>query len=140
MANLNRKVLKKAIRSRMANDDTLTGMATGSRIYDRVAPPGTALPYIIFQLQGGGPDNLVPRELLDMSVVIKVVTTGYATTTAEDIMARIDTLFDDHALSVTGYTAFWCKREAPDLDYTEEEAGRIYRHIGGSFRIRLAAN
>lgn len=132
------KAVRKAIYDRLATDTTLTAMATGTRIYDTQAPPGATLPYIIFQIQSGGARPIIPRRLYEWVFVVKVVTSGMIATTGEDIIARVDYLLENHALVISGYNTYWLHRESPDLDYYENTDGNTYRHIGGSWRMRIS--
>lgn len=131
------KAVRKALYDKLTGDSTLTAMATGTRIYDTQAPPGGTLPYIIFQLVGG-PRPIIPRKLHEWTITIKTVVAGMTAVTGEDIIARVETLLDDHALVVSGYTVYWLKRESPDIDYIEVAGGNPYRHIGGTWRMKMS--
>lgn len=130
-----------ALHTALTGDATLIAMATGTRIYDTMAPPGATFPYIIFQRQNSGPERICQRTTLESTWVVKVVTQGYGIATAESIMARVDTVLDGQTLTVTGYSTYYLQRVQPDIDYIETATGgQAYSHFGHSYLHRMSAD
>jgi hypothetical protein len=53
---------------------------------------------------------------------------------AGDIDTQIDSVMQDASLSITGHALLMCRRES-DIYLTEDQAGIVYQHIGGLYRI-----
>jgi len=130
-------VLKAAIYTKLTGGTALTALlATTTSVYDKEAPRGAALPYVIFGLQGGGDENIISIRMKNTPYSIKAVSDVNAKE-AGQIDAEIDTLMHGVELTVTGWDNFWCRREA-DFDYVEATPeGRNIWHDGGVYRIRL---
>ncbi len=110
-----------------------TAGATG--VYNRIAPQTTALPYVIFQWQGGGDENSHPDRSRDVIYTIKALARDAVT--ADTIDAACDVLLHDGLITVTGYNVIWLRRES-DVAYSEVDAsGQPVYHTGGMYRIRI---
>lgn len=129
--------LETAIYSRLSGGTALTALLGGTAAYNTVLPGSASYPAVVFQLQGGGDENLTPRRSKSLLYTIKAISaTGAKQAGAVD--AEIDTLMHGRPLTVSGYTNFWCMRES-DVSYAEPNgAGGYYWHVGGVYRIRLA--
>lgn len=106
-----------------------------ARIFEMLAPPEQALPYVIFNWQGGGDENLTPSRMVNEVWTVKGVadTLAKAKLIAEDI----DGALHMQTLTVTGWTNFLCRRE-DSLRYQEvDEAGNPIWNVGALYRIRL---
>jgi len=53
---------------------------------------------------------------------------------AGDIDTQIDSVMQDASLSITGHALLTCRRES-DIYLIDDQAGVIYQHIGGLYRI-----
>jgi len=114
---------------------TTTAGATG--VFNRIAPEAQALPYCIYQWQGGGDMNITPRRSRNVVMLVK----GVAETLGE--AGAIDSAAEGllHMVSLTiatgGWTTFWVARE-DDVAYMEVDTRgvRVY-HTGGIYRIRF---
>lgn len=117
------------------NVSAITTLLGGSKIYAMIAPIGTALPYVIWQWQGGGDENLTPSRMRNIVYTVKAVADTKAAAAAID--AQIDAALHSQELAVPGWTNFWLAREG-DIQYAEvEDDGNVVYHIGGMYRIRL---
>jgi hypothetical protein len=129
------QAIETGLYSLLAAGTALTTELGGTFIYNKIAPPGTNLPVVIFQWQGGGDENMTPGRQRNPVYTVK----GVATTQAEAVAldGHIDTLLHHATLTVAGYTNIWTAREE-DVDYIETDTGgnAVY-HIGGVYRIRL---
>lgn len=113
-----------------------TLLASSTSIYHELAPRGAAFPYVIFQLQGGGHENICPMTLRNLVITIKAVSDQSAKA-AGAIDAQIEALLHNGTLSVSGWTQLWLMREG-DVEFAEvaPDGGYIW-HAGGLYRIRL---
>ena len=126
-----------AIYTTLAAGTALIGKLGGTAIYDMQAPDGVALPYLIFNHQGGGPDSINPSEIESNLWLVK----AYSATSAQNasqIFAEADTLIHRKQLSINGGTVntFWCAREE-NVKLVETLPSK--QHVwmqGGLYRIR----
>lgn len=128
--------LGSAIYSKLTGSSNLTGLLAGTgAVYRMQAPEAAALPFVVFGLQAGGPENITASDLRDEVYNVQ----AYARTPAlaGSIDAQVSSLLHHGSLTVSGYTNIWCGRET-DLEYTESEpTGAIIYHAGALYRIRL---
>lgn len=116
---------------------TTTAGATGG-VHNRIAPQGTALPYVIFQWQAGGDENDHPDRSRNVIYTVKAL--ALTDVAAETIDAACDVLLHAGSLTVTGYNVFWLRRE-DDVAYQEVNAAGVpIYHSGGMYRIRIEAS
>ena len=110
-----------------------TAGATG--VYNKLAPQGAALPYVVFQWQGGGDESDHPDRSRNLVYTVKALATTMLA--ADTIDAACDTLLHGGSLTVTGYNLFWMRREG-DVSYSEvDPVGQPIYHVGGMYRIRI---
>lgn len=133
--------VRRALYGKMSGDTTLTGyLATpptgySKSIFYEVAPSGADFPYVIFQKQAGTPRYSFAANAYDNEVwTIKGVHEGGSADTADNIASRLDALLTDGALSISGKTQLYLRRES-DVDYAEVRDGVTYRHAGAMFRL-----
>ena len=128
--------LETALRSRLTSTAGLTALLSGTAaVYNRTAPQGAVLPYIVFRAQADDTETVDPHRREDAVYAVKALATSQ--TVAGLIEAQIDSALDNAPLTVSGYTNFWLRRMG---GVTYEEAGPtgyIY-HQGGLYRIRLS--
>ena len=117
------------------NVSAVTTLATGG-VWNKIAPQGTALPYVIFQWQGGGDDNLTPRRGRNLIYTVKALAAD--ADTAENIDEQIDLALHYQTLTVSGWTNYRMARE-DDVNYQEEPTGVPVWHIGAMYRIEICA-
>lgn len=132
---------RRAIYGKLAGDTTLTAMlgpaSVGQNIYYQQAPAGAAFPYVIFSKQSGTPTYSFQtgQSAYDSEVwLVKGVDQGSSADTVDAIASRVDTLLTDGALSISGRTQMYLRRES-DVDYSEEDKGQLFRHAGALFRL-----
>jgi len=130
--------LKAAIYVKLTGASALTDLlASATSVYDALAPRESTMPYVIFQQQGGGDENITQVRYKNWLYTIKAIS-DVSMKTAGAIDAQIDTLMHGTTLTVTDWTNFQCVRET-DISYSETTAeGRNIWHVGGIYRIRLA--
>jgi hypothetical protein len=135
------KELEDAIYARASGDGTLGALLRATTaVYPYKAPPGALPDYVIFYQNGYSNDEytFAARAIEWVTFVIKGVS-GPTTddSNAEAIAARIDVLFTDNPLSVSGNTFLYGRRTSR-LKYPEYAAGGDqYFHVGGMYRFGL---
>ena len=125
-----------AIYDKLKAGTALTTELGGSLIYMDQSPDGAALPYVIYNHQGGGPENISPGNLQSDIWQVR----GYAATRAA--ANRIDGLVTDllhrGSLTATGYTNIWTAKETNiSLVENPPDGAKIYS-AGGLYRVRIA--
>lgn len=119
----------------LSGDATITGLV-GSRIYDGLAPQGAALPFVVFNFQGGVDLRGVGTVRVFNSGLyqVKAICQGESYAPAAAIADRIDELIHGNRGSVSDGSVVDCVREQP-LTLIEQQNGVQYRHVGGLYRI-----
>lgn len=128
------KALNTALISRLGTTTAITSLlSAGTPIYALQAPEGATLPYIVWNIQGGGDTNDTANRLKNLVVFIR----AYATTNA--VAGSIDTQIDTalHLVpftGVSGWTNIWLAREQ-DLETVENPptGGQVFMN-GGLYR------
>lgn len=124
-----------AIYNKLKAGTALTAELGGTLIYESQAPDNAALPFVVYNHQGGGPENISPGNLQSDIWQVR----GYAATRAA--ANRIDGLVYDllhkGSLTVTGYTNIWTVKEQ-NISMLENppDGVKIYS-AGGLYRVRL---
>ena len=131
-------VINAGLYSKLQGGTALTSLLSGTTaIYYQEAPAGASLPYVVFDHQGGGPDNINPSDMRNQIVYVR----GYASTPAlaGSVDAHCSTLLHRGSVTVSGYTTFYCVRET-DLSLVETTpAGERIYSAGALYRVRLTA-
>lgn len=130
-------VIDSALYSTLSGGTALTSLlATSASIYHIRAPNIVALPYVVFSLQAGGPENITPSDMGSYVYFIR----AYSATSAKaagDIHAQIKALLHLKTLTVTGYTNYWTVLES-ELESAEEEPNTAPVYMtGGLYRIKI---
>lgn len=107
----------------------------GTFIYFEQAPDHASLPYIVYNHQGGGPENISPGAL--QSDVWQV--RGFASTraAANRIDGNIYDLLHRKTLTVSGYTNIWTVKELNISLVENPPSGEKVYSAGGLYRVRL---
>lgn len=129
-------VLDTALFSKMSSGTALTALLAGTNsIYHLHAPEGASMPYVVFNIQGGGNENITPSDMRNYLVYVR----GYAGTAvvAGSIDTQISALLDKGTLSVSGYTNFWTVRETDIESADLLPNGKYVYGSGAIYRIRL---
>jgi hypothetical protein len=134
--------VRRSIYGKLAGDTTLNALLgtapTGysKSIFYQQAPANAAFPFVIFAKQAGIPAEAFtdPSAYETDTWLVKAVDRAEGADTAESISARCVTLLNDAALSVSGATLLYLRRQS-DLDYSELDEGVRYVHVGSLFRL-----
>lgn len=129
--------LNTAIYSTLSGGTALTNLLGGTAIYYQQAPDNRSAPYVIYNLQGGGYENIEPRDMWNGVYFVRGFSPNAAT--AGSIDAQAHALLHKKALSVAGWTNFWLVRES-DMALVENmpNGSKLYM-AGGMYRIRLSS-
>lgn len=133
------KFLNTAIYNRLNGSTAVTSLLSGTTsVYALQAPEGATLPYIVWNVQGGGDVNDTSNRLKNLVIFIR----AYATTNARagSIDAAIDTALHFVPFTgVTGWTNIWLARET-DLETVENPptGSQVFMN-GGLYRAYFDA-
>lgn len=132
--------LNSAIYSRLQTTSALTALLSGTTaIYHQKAPDNATLPYVIWNTQGGGDENLSPHRTKNLVVYVRCYS-GVSALQAGSIDSQVDTALHLSPLTVTGWTDFWLARET-DIELVETQPnGQYIFNQGGMYRARLERN
>ncbi|NIN68416.1 MAG: DUF3168 domain-containing protein [Anaerolineae bacterium] len=130
--------LETALYNRLAGGTALTNLLGGTLIHNTVAPPHTEPPYVLFQQQAGGDENVTPRRSRDPIYLVKAVTLdGREAAIALD--RECDTLLHKNELPVMGDWGNHRLNRTEDVSFVEQDdAGKQYFHQGGLYRVKIA--
>lgn len=134
--------VRRAIYGKLAGDSTLTNLlgtpATGysQAIYYQNAPDSADHPMVILNKQAGTPTEAMgdPSALEDDIWLVKAVDHSSTADQAEAIQARIQTLLNDAALSISGATLTYLRRQS-DVEYAEVTSQGQFKHAGSLYRL-----
>ncbi len=130
---------EKFIFTKLSASTALTALV-GDRIYSEIAisKPGETLVYpLVVFLWGGGQDAkaMAGKSLfLDEIYTVKIIGVGNNYNSIEAGAAAIQTALHNQRGAVTGGQVLLCQRQAP-VKYVEADGGKIYRHLGATYRI-----
>lgn len=126
-----------ALYSTLTGGTALTSLlATSSSVYHIRAPNVTTFPYVVFSIQGGGPENIAPSELHNYVYFIRAYSATSATA-ASNIHTEIRKLLHHKQITISGFTNFWTALET-ELETAEENPDKTPIFMsGGLYRIRF---
>ena len=125
-----------AIYNTLKAGTALTTELGGTFVYADQAPDNASLPYIVFNHQGGGPENISPGNLQNDLWQIR----GFASTRAQAnrIDGDVTDLVHRVNISISGYTTVWCVKETNiSLVENPPDGAKIYS-AGGFYRVRIS--
>lgn len=134
--------VRRAVYGKLAGDTTLNNLLgappTGysKAIFHHAAPPDASYPFVLFNKQSGTPTEALgdPSALETDTWLVKAVDRNTSADPAEAVAARVQTLLNDGALSISGATHLYLRRQA-DVEYEEETDGVRYQHVGAVYRL-----
>ena len=129
--------LDAAIYSKLNTSGVTSQLAAGSAsLFALQAKEGAAYPYVVWNIQGGGDDNLDPRRTKDVVWFIRAYSQA-SKAQAGSIDAAIDTALHLQTLNVSGWSNYWVAREE-DLAATEYPPNNqpVFM-VGGFYRVLI---
>jgi hypothetical protein len=117
----------------------ITSLLSGTtEIYKLQAKEKAVLPYIVWNIQGGGDTNDTQNRVKNLVVFIRAYAQGAnGAAVAGTIDARIDTALHNVALTVSGWTDILLMRETELETVENEPSGNKVFMSGGMYRIIL---
>lgn len=129
--------LNQAIYSTLSAGTALTALLAGTTsIYHLQAPDNATLPYVVYSLAGGGADNQTPKERENIVEFVRAYS-DVSALSAGSINAQVRNLLHKKTLSVSGYTNFWCQKEAHMDNIDNLPSGEKVWMQGDYYRIRI---
>lgn len=139
--------VRRAIYGKLAGDSTLRNLlgaaAPGftNSIYHEPVPATASYPFVTMSKSSGLPtpvfgDASAGRDIgFETDVwLIKAIDHNATADKAESIADRLKTLLNDAALSISGATMMYCRRDS-DVEYSEMDGGEVYHHVGAMYRV-----
>lgn len=134
--------VRRAVYGRLSSDTTLNNLlATPAQgysksIYFEQAPANATFPLVIFQKTSGIPTETFgdPDFMNGDRWLVKGVDRSTTADQVEAIADRLNTLLNDAALSISGASLLYLRRQS-DVQYPEIDEGVMYRHCGAYFRL-----
>ena len=127
------KEIEDAIYDKLVGDATVLGYVS-TRVYLHMAPPGVALPYIVFIPNAGGDMNITPRQSADVNYAVKAVSDSVLE--ARNIADAIrGALHNEDLTMANSWTAYACQHQTV-IHYVEQVERKQFFHAGGVYRIR----
>lgn len=119
----------------LSGDVTLMALVSG--VHNALASQGAALPYVVFNFQGGGDVRGVgPTRIMTSALYqVKAVGSGASYAGLKTAVDRIDVLLQGASGSVTDGWIYSCVREQPIAYVETTTGGAQFRHLGGFYRI-----
>ena len=116
-----------------------TGTAVSPAIYDTQAPDEASPPYIVFNHQGGGPDNITSSDIESNLWLVKAYSATLLSN-ASSIFNEADKLLHKQNISINGGTVntWWCCREENVKLVENPPSGKPIFMRGGVYRIRTS--
>jgi len=136
------KALRNAIYSKLAGSslDTLVN----GQLYYGAAPFGTRFPYVVFMPVAQTPDKTFTEYYTDSLIQFSVFSAVETSSTeCYDIMEAVKTLYDECALTITGYTLVWMKIQnvvGPDVDDSIQQDGLTGWACHLDFEVKISLN
>ena len=133
--------LSTALYSRLQGTAITALLAGTTSIYHMQAPEGASFPYIVWNIQGGGDENLDANRTKNLVLFIRTFVKRQAGTSAGSLAGSIDAQVDAALhlapLTLSGWSNIWLARESDlELVQTEPTGNEIYM-AGGLYRCRL---
>ena len=126
-----------AIRTKLCGGTALTNMLAGTAsVYHIRAPDEEDYPYVVFNSQGGGAENITPSDLHNYVYYVRCYT-DESSTNASLIHEQIKSFLDKQTLTVTGYTNIWTRFETEIEQAQEQPNTQPVYSCGGLYRIRI---
>lgn len=132
------QLLMTAIYNALRNDTGVQAqVGNPARVRRRFVKQGTVLPFIRFYLSGGGYENIVEGDYINVTVRVEAVAetldaASLAYQAAENVLHR-----DQTTVVMTGWHIFWLfVEDVYERDFLED--GKQFFAVGGELRIRAS--
>ena len=127
--------VKQALFSKLAGTSAITTALGGTAIYEGLAPQETDPPYILYSKSTSTPAYMFDGGgYEDQTYLVKVVTQEPSMRTAGSVAELVDAALTDGALTLSGRTQMFLRREA-DVEFIETDSGVRFNHSGATYRV-----
>ena len=129
--------LNAALYTKLQSTSGVTGLLSGTTaIYSMQAPDNAALPFIVFNTQGGGDENDTAHRTKNLVIFVRAYS-KVSEAQSGSIDSAVDAALHLSSLNVSGWSNFWLAREE-DLSAVEiPTSGQKIWMNGGLFRVRI---
>ncbi|RLG78455.1 MAG: hypothetical protein DRO14_00530 [Thermoprotei archaeon] len=125
-----------ALYNKLTSDTELMNLVNG--VYRGIAPDDAVLPYIVINLISSTDSyTLGTRLVVGYHYQIRCVDEGLSKETADQAMARVDTLLTRQDLAVAD-GAFWFAERRGSFEFVENDSGVVYQHVIADFAIEVS--
>lgn len=129
--------LDAALYTRLQGTAITSQLSGTTALYHIQAPENATLPYIVWNIQGGGDENLTQNRTKNLVVFIRAYS-GNTAAQAGSIDAQVDAaLSNSSPLTVSGWTNIWLAREQELETVQLEPNGKQVFMAGGLYRVWL---
>jgi hypothetical protein len=130
--------LNTSIYNRLAGGTALVTALGGTAIYYLQAPDNAVKPFVIWNFQAGGDENMTANRTKNLVILVRT----FASTPkrAGEIDQMVDGLLHLQPLTVSGWTNFWLARES-EVSLVENLPNVEKSYMaGGLYRVRIDQN
>jgi hypothetical protein len=128
--------LDASLRTRLQGTAITSRLAGTNSIYHHQAPENETMPFIVWNIQGGGDENLDANRTKNHVLFIRAYS-GNTAAQAGSVDAQIDAALHLSPLTVSGWTNIWLSR-IQDIETAQlEPNGKIIYSAGGLYRCHL---
>lgn|GEM_PF-3102827 len=127
--------VEKAIRNALLGSSTITA-AVASRIYALQAPPGAAMPYVVFVHMAGGDENNTQLGSADLRYLIQAI--GTDAQGVVDLATTIRTVFHKVNMTMDAPYRVFNSHELEPVRMVETVERVQYWHMGAIYRFRVS--
>lgn len=103
--------------------------AIGGRLHFTIAPQGGTLPFVVYEMVSGVPEWTFTEEMESVRVQFTIISDASSAIEAENIYGNLTALYDDCALTITGYKAIWMQRTFQHLTREGDGAGTAWQYV-----------
>ena len=105
-----------------------TALGGNTKLYNTFAPQSATLPYCVFMLVSGTPDWTFSDDMEDCLFQFSLFDSSPSAGTICDNYELLKTLFDDCALTITGWRHLYMQRESQQLVKDPEDPA-VWQYI-----------
>ena len=112
--------------------------AIGGRLYKGRAPEAVHYPYAVFMVVSDVPERTFTEDYENVLIQFSLFSSTSGSTEVENMFTHLKTLYDECALSPSGSTLIWMRRQNATLmveDHTTPEGNQQVWHYAVDFEI-----
>ena len=112
----------------------------GGRLFTDYAPEGVDYPHVVFFIVTANPEYTFKDTLEDITVQFSIFSTSESAVEISTIAKDLKAVYDDCALSVTGYTRIWMVRKGTvtNIENMDAPTGTpLVRHTAIDYGVKL---